>query len=63
LRLKEMCFEAGQDFRGPILVRPGIFIQSIDFIVYDPEIKIRNDTEFINGFQDARKNCYVRIYR
>jgi hypothetical protein len=35
----------------------------IFFIVYDPEIKINNDTEFINGFQDARENCYVRIYR
>jgi hypothetical protein len=35
----------------------------IFFIVYDPEIKIKNDTEFINGFQDGRENCYVRIYR
>jgi hypothetical protein len=39
--------------------RCGIF-----FIVYDPEIKIKNDTEFINGFQDdTRGNCFVRIYR
>jgi hypothetical protein len=35
----------------------------IFFIVYDPEIKIKNDTEFINGFQDTRENCFVRIYR
>jgi hypothetical protein len=36
----------------------------IFFIVYDPEIKIKNDTDFINGFQDdPRGNCFVRIYR
>jgi 7-cyano-7-deazaguanine synthase in queuosine biosynthesis len=34
------------------------------FIVYDPEIKIKNDTDFINSFQDdPRGNCFVRIYR
>jgi hypothetical protein len=39
--------------------RCGIF-----FIVYDPGIKIKNDTEFINGFQDdTGGNCFVRIYR
>jgi hypothetical protein len=39
--------------------RCGIF-----FIVYDPAIKIKNNTEFINGFQDdTRGNCFVRIYR
>jgi hypothetical protein len=33
------------------------------FIVYDPEIRITNDKEFINGFQNTRENCFVRIYR
>ncbi|MDR1896386.1 MAG: hypothetical protein LBR10_06310 [Prevotellaceae bacterium] len=35
----------------------------IFFIVYDPEIQIKNDKEFINGFQDVREDCFVRIYR
>jgi hypothetical protein len=35
----------------------------IFFIVYDPGIKIKNDTESISAFQDARENCFVRIYR
>lgn len=33
------------------------------FVVYDPERKIINDYDFINGFQSKRQDCYVRIFR
>ena len=33
------------------------------FVVYDPERNIPNDNDYINGFQDKRQDCYVRVYR
>jgi 7-cyano-7-deazaguanine synthase in queuosine biosynthesis len=33
------------------------------FIVYDPERQITSDEDFIQGFENKRDNCYVRIYR
>jgi len=33
------------------------------FVVYDPERNITNDEQFAKGYEDKRKDCYVRIYR
>jgi len=36
---------------------------SVMFIVYDPERKIVNDTQYIKDYEQKRKSCFVRIYR
>jgi 7-cyano-7-deazaguanine synthase in queuosine biosynthesis len=36
---------------------------SVLFIVYDPERKIPDDTEFINSYEQKRQFCFVRVFR
>jgi len=38
-------------------------VAGILFIVYDPNRKITDDDLFINGFENKRRNCFVRVYR
>jgi hypothetical protein len=33
------------------------------FVVYDPERKITDDSQFTKAFENKRNDCYVRIYR
>jgi 7-cyano-7-deazaguanine synthase in queuosine biosynthesis len=46
---------------GDITLAPNVL--GLFFIVYDPDRNITNDIDFIKGFEEKRKDCYVRIYR